>query len=1059
MQNRKVKIVAIDDNADNLFTLKVLIREQFPNAIVLTALSGKEGLEIAEAEIPHLILLDILMPEMDGFEVCKKLKSNKILSDIPVVFVTALGAKKDRIKALNCGGEGFLSKPIDESELTAQIRAMLKIREATIQKVNEKEQLEALVAERTFELKKLSTAVEQSTNTIVITNTKGNITYTNPKFTEVTGYLAEEVLGRNPRVLNSGEQPKAYYAEMWKTIAAGKIWAGKFKNKAKNGDLFWEQVTISPIRNKNREITNYLAVKDNITELKKSEERLSQVINNSKDWIWEVDAKGLYTYSSNAVESILGYKPEDIVDKKYFFDFFHEENGEQLKEIALKLFKQNKAFNGFINKNIAKNGKHVWVSTSGSPILDEKGNLIGYRGSDRDITKRKENKLALLKAKKSVEASESKYKDLANTSHSLIWTCDIQGKFTYLNPAWEFTHGYKIEEMLGKTFSDFQRPEISERDMVEFTRHLAGGSVRNYETTHIIKGGAEISLVFNAIPLKDLAGNITGTQGTAFDITDRVKNEKLLEKGKLKLQQLNNNYKRNNQILEASQSTAKLGGWELDLLTKQLYWTAETYRIHDTSPEEFNPTVDAGVEYFLPESKQIITEALELAISQGENYDLILETYTTKGRKINVRTTAEVSFIDEKPIKLTGIFQDITEIKKNELELIKVKEEAQKSDKLKSAFLANMSHEIRTPMNGILGFSELLKNPELGFDKQARYINIIEKSGKRMLNIINDIVDISKIESGLMKVDIKKSNINGQLEYIYTFFKPEVEGKGMQLFMKNPLSAQEIAIYTDREKLFAILTNLVKNAIKYTDEGFIEIGYVLKMGEETINQSRNAELEFFIKDTGIGIPKGRQEAVFERFIQADIEDEMARQGAGLGLSITKAYVESLGGKIWMESVQGVGSTFYFTLPYNTEHEENNKTKSIKYVSRKENDVKKLKILIAEDDEASGILLSINVSEFSKEIFKARTGTEAIEICRNNPDIDLILMDVQMPVMNGYEATRQIRQFNKGVVIIAQTAYGLTGDKRKSLEAGCNDYITKPINRDKLHSLIHKYFKK
>jgi len=495
------------------------------------------------------------------------------------------------------------------------------------------------------------------------------------------------------------------------------------------------------------------------------------------------------------------------------------------------------------------------------------------------------------------------------------------------------------------------------------------------------------------------------------------------------------------------------------LLTKQLYWTAETYRIHDTSPEEFNPTVDAGVEYFLPESKQIITEALELAISQGENYDLILETYTTKGRKINVRTTAEVSFIDEKPIKLTGIFQDITEIKKNELELIKVKEEAQKSDKLKSAFLANMSHEIRTPMNGILGFSELLKNPELGFDKQARYINIIEKSGKRMLNIINDIVDISKIESGLMKVDIKKSNINGQLEYIYTFFKPEVEGKGMQLFMKNPLSAQEIAIYTDREKLFAILTNLVKNAIKYTDEGFIEIGYVLKMGEETINQSRNAELEFFIKDTGIGIPKGRQEAVFERFIQADIEDEMARQGAGLGLSITKAYVESLGGKIWMESVQGVGSTFYFTLPYNTEHEENNKTKSIKYVSRKENDVKKLKILIAEDDEASGILLSINVSEFSKEIFKARTGTEAIEICRNNPDIDLILMDVQMPVMNGYEATRQIRQFNKGVVIIAQTAYGLTGDKRKSLEAGCNDYITKPINRDKLHSLIHKYFKK
>jgi hypothetical protein len=412
-----------------------------------------------------------------------------------------------------------------------------------------------------------------------------------------------------------------------------------------------------------------------------------------------------------------------------------------------------------------------------------------------------------------------------------------------------------------------------------------------------------------------------------------------------------------------------------------------------------------------------------------------------------------------KPLQMSGTHIDITENKKTLYDLVISKEKAEESDRLKSAFLANMSHEIRTPMNGILGFSDLLRTPNLSGEKQQKYIKIIEKSGKRMLNIIDDIVDISKIEAGLMNVDIKKSNVNEQIEYIYTFFKPEVEAKGMQLFFKNTLPAKEATIYTDREKLFSILTNLIKNAIKYTIEGSIEFGYVLKMGSEFIDQSRNAELEFFVKDTGIGIPKDRREAVFERFIQADIMDTMARQGAGLGLSISKAYVEMLGGKIWVESEEGIGSTFYFTLPYNAALKEKKIEIAPEVPDNTKNRIKNLKILITEDDEASEMILSINVSEFSNEIIKARTGTEAVEICRNNPDTDLILMDIQMPVMNGYEATRQIRQFNKDVIIIAQTAFGLSGDREKTIEAGCNDYIAKPINRDELLALIQKHFKK
>ncbi|MBN1926562.1 MAG: response regulator [Prolixibacteraceae bacterium] len=395
---------------------------------------------------------------------------------------------------------------------------------------------------------------------------------------------------------------------------------------------------------------------------------------------------------------------------------------------------------------------------------------------------------------------------------------------------------------------------------------------------------------------------------------------------------------------------------------------------------------------------------------------------------------------------------DITKRKVTENLLIEAKERAEESDRLKSAFLANMSHEIRTPMNGILGFAELLKEPKLNGEKQKKYIGIIEKSGALMLNTINNLIDISRIEAHLMKVEMRNSNINEQIEYIHTFFEPEANAKKIDLSFINSLPSHEAIIKTDREKVYAILTNLVKNAIKYSNKGSITFGYVKK----------GNELEFFVRDTGIGIPKDRQEVIFERFIQADNDNIKTVQGAGLGLAITKAFLEMLEGKIWVESEEGIGSTFYFTLPYNVDPEVKKLAEIVVSNVGPLNQVNpitpNLKILIAEDDEISGKLISIYLEEFCNVVFKATTGNDAVEICRTNPDLDLILMDIQMPGLNGYESTMQIRQFNKDVIIIAQTAFSLKGDQEKAITCGCNDYISKPINKAKLHSLIQKYFK-
>ncbi|MFD0975951.1 response regulator [Salinimicrobium gaetbulicola] len=380
--------------------------------------------------------------------------------------------------------------------------------------------------------------------------------------------------------------------------------------------------------------------------------------------------------------------------------------------------------------------------------------------------------------------------------------------------------------------------------------------------------------------------------------------------------------------------------------------------------------------------------------------------------------------------------------KKNR-QLTLAKEKAEESERLKTIFLQNMSHEIRTPMNGIIGFLELLKEPDLDSDERKKYIEIVIKSGQRLLTTINNIIEISKIDSDQISVKLTPINAPETMDFFYQFFKPKAREKDIELIMNHNLPTDKAIFMADKFIFDNILTNLLNNAIKFTDNGYVEFG----------NYFENDKLIFYVKDSGVGVPEERQQAIFERFVQANLNITRPHEGSGLGLSIVKAYVKALNGKIWLESELNKGSTFYFSIPYikPVPNEEEEKPKNNSRVLNK-----KLCIVVAEDDNISYLFINQILKRPEIQVIRAKTGQECVDILQKKSGIDLVLMDIKMPVMNGIEATSAIREFNKTVPIIIQTAYTSSRDKDEAMEAGGTDYITKPIDKNRLLQLIRKY---
>ncbi|MDF1551268.1 MAG: ATP-binding protein, partial [Bacteroidales bacterium] len=440
-------------------------------------------------------------------------------------------------------------------------------------------------------------------------------------------------------------------------------------------------------------------------------------------------------------------------------------------------------------------------------------------------------------------------------------------------------------------------------------------------------------------------------------------------------------------------------------------------------------------------------------------YDLLDQSKSVVHQRIIIRKDGK-----KVPIEMTSnkvddnfyisFYNDLSERRKTEKELEKInqklkkaKEKAEESNNLKTAFLQNMSHEIRTPMNGIIGFSEMLNHPDVSEERRIFYTNIIIKSSQHLLDIVNNILDISKVETGLAEVAPNETNINKLMLDLFSFYQPQAWEKNVNMHINLPLEEDESTIMVDDIKLRQVLSNLLSNALKFTHDGHIKMGYVKK----------RKKLEFYVEDTGIGIEGALHDKIFERFRQAELSTTRKYGGTGLGLSISQAYVKLLKGELWLISKKDEGSTFYFNIPIVKPSK-----RSLKIINNSINDLidnnnaPKGQILIAEDEEFNFLYLTELLRGLGLDILHANTGMEAIEMVIANPNISLVLMDLKMPGLNGLEATKKIKKIRPELSIIAQTAYAMVEDREKAINAGCDNYISKPINRADFLNMIRKY---
>ena len=888
---------------------------------------------------------------------------------------------------------------------------------------------------------RLSAAFDQSANTIVITDIHGNIEYANPRFYEVTGYTPGEIIGQNPRILKY-EHSKIDYKDLWDTITSGKTWSGEFLNKTKEGGLYWEIGTISPVKNAEGQIINFLAIKENITQRKQAEEKLRKAkdfyLNLLEDFpvmVWQCDPKGSFNFFNQTFLRFTGRRP----DQEMIVGFWENIHPKDLRVFTDSFYQSLDNQTPFIVEYRLKDrfGSYRWVLNHGKPFKDIDGRYGGFIGTCIDIHDR-------FTVEQRLMDSESKYRRMFEDSSLGIFKLDRKFSFVSANKAMASIFGYdnavdflmKINNTPADFFPNYNIEQQSMRELVKSpeNRFVIEKEFRD-------KNGDKIHTVIHLRKVNERRHDKEFyMEGFIEDVTLKKMAEQNLLLSEQKFKALFeksydaililNRY----EVIDCNQKACKLFRMEKSNLLGSNYLTL--------GPDE---------QYEKKNARELLDSQIRKAMGGcAQNFDWLLYR---KGSTFDAEISFARIFVHDQPM-LQVIIRDVSEKRMVEKQIKQAKEDAEKARMAQSEFLSLMSHEIRTPLNAVVSLTDLLLQDKLTSD-QMENLSSVKVSARHLLGLIDDILDYNKIESGNIQFEETDFDIRSLVNEVFKTLGPKAKEKKINLLCKIDRKVPKI-LETDTLRLKQILFNLLSNAIKFTEKGYVHLKVGLKSQTEEGNR-----IVFEVKDTGIGIAADRLDAIFERFTQAETSTTRKYGGSGLGLTISKKLVELQQGEIYAESTVGHGSLFTFILPMKTGVRKFPTSEDLPKIAKSE-DLEGMRILMVEDDKMNQFVgTKVIEKKWKAKLTIAPSGEEALELLESNT-FDLILMDLLLPEMDGYEVTRRIRSGeeskvqNHEIPIIALTADAFNETRNKAYEAGVDDFVSKPFDYDKLFEKIFRY---
>jgi PAS domain S-box-containing protein len=712
---------------------------------------------------------------------------------------------------------------------------------------------------------------------------------------------------------------------------------------------------------------------------------------------------------------LLGYTREELLEMTVF-DFDPIFANADLDKLWKVIRQESSNRQESVHQN--KNGDQFPVEIL-SYLIDFEGDesIVSFT---RDITAQKQ-------AEEQLKQSEQEYRKIFENVAYVFYEASLEGILLNITPSVERMTNYTQKDLIGKPMEVFYYDPSVREPLLKALYEK--GEILDFEIDVKDLDGKPIPASLNSKIIFDEAGKPERIVGSLSELRKRREAETQVRQLSTALEQSPVSViitDPDSQILYVNKNFIDFSGLHPD-------------KIIGSTPGDLTPD-------------KLSLDELWKTLKKGKVWKGELDYLKRDGSHVWLSVTASpLRDNQDQLINFVGILEEISERKASEQNLRKAKEQAEKSDHLKSAFLANMSHEIRTPMNAILGFSALLKEGDMNEEQSDYYIDIINSKGRDLLRIISDIIDISRIEAGDLYIKMEPVEIFPFVRDIFKEFKEDTQVRSrsnLQFRLNIPDPEKKVIVNTDPSRLKQVFVNLIQNALKFTPDGFVEVGFHLNDKHDII---------FTVKDSGIGIPEDKKRIIFERFRQIDDSHTREYGGTGLGLSICKNLLDLMGSKLSLGSEKGQGSEFTFRMKYILTE---SKGTGLKYDDSKLPEIKldlqgKI-ILIVEDDGSSYLFLETFLNRYSPEIIWAKNGKQAIDIMKRKKDIDLILMDIRMPEMDGLKATRHIRKINKNIPIIAQTAYAQVTDRKLALESGCSDYLSKPVSPPDLIALLAKY---